>query len=81
MIKLEYNKKFDFDEANASAEDIIKYLASDEKECFAVSNEYEQQIFYDIIVIRYAIKGNRYSQYMTTTIAKDVNDANRCIYE
>ncbi len=29
--KLEYNKKFDFDEANASAEDIIKYLASDEK--------------------------------------------------
>lgn len=73
--KLEYNKKFDFDEANASAEDIIKYLASDEKECFAVSDEYEQQIFYDIIVIRYAIKGNRYSQYMTTTIAKDVNDA------
>lgn len=71
---LEYNKTFGFDEANATAEQIIEYLASDSSECFDINKEYDQQMLYDIVVVRYAIKGNRYSKYMTTTIAQDVND-------
>lgn len=73
--KLEYNDELGFDEANATAENVISYLASSQMECFDVSSEYDQQMLYDIIVIRYAIKGNRYTKYKTTTIAKDVNDA------
>ncbi len=71
---LEYNKEFGFDESNATAEQIIEYLSSDTSECFDISKDYDQQMFYDIVVVRYAIKGNRYSKYMTTTIAQDVND-------
>lgn len=72
--KLEYNKTFGFDEANATAEQIMTYLASNEKECFDVSEEYSKEVAYDIVVLRYAIKGNRFSKYKTTTIAKDVSD-------
>lgn len=72
--KLEYNKKFDFDESKATAEQVMQYLMSDENECFDVSDEYDKETAYEIVVLRYAIKGNRYSKYKTTTIAKDVSD-------
>lgn len=72
--KLEYNKDFGFDEANATAAQVIEYLMSDESECFDVSEEYDKQTAYNIVVLRYAIKGNRYSKYKTTTIATDVSD-------
>ena len=72
--KLEYNKKFDFDESKATAEQVMQYLMSDEIECFDVSDEYDKETAYEIVVLRYAIKGNRYSKYKTTTIAKDVSD-------
>ena len=72
--KLEYNKKFGFDESKATAEQVMQYLMSDENECFDVSEEYDKETAYEIVVLRYAIKGNRYSKYKTTTIAKDVSD-------
>ena len=72
--KLEYNKKFDFDESKATAEQVMQYLMSDENECFDVSDEYDKETAYEIVVLRYAIKGNRYSKYKATTIAKDVSD-------
>ena len=71
---LEYNKEFGFDEANATAEQIIEFLSSDAKECFDIDKSYAQDIRYNIVVIRYAIKGNRFAKYKTTTIAKDVSD-------
>ena len=73
--KLEYNKDLGFDEANATAEQIMQYLSSDERECFDISEEYDKETAYQIVVIRYAIKGNRFSKYKTTTIAQDVSDA------
>ena len=72
---LKYNKDLGFDEANATAEQIIEYLSSDERECFDISDEYDKRTAYEIVVIRYAIKGNRFSKYKTTTIARDVSDA------
>ena len=72
--KLEYNKKLGFDEANATAENVIDYLRSNQNECFDVSDKYDKQTIYDIVVVRYAIKQNRFTKYKTTTIAKDVND-------
>ena len=72
--KLEYNKKLGFDEANATAENVIDYLRSNQTECFDVNDKYDKQTIYDIVVVRYAIKQNRFTKYKTTTIAKDVND-------
>ena len=73
--KLEYNKALGFDEANASAQNIIDFLSSDQNECFDISSKYDTQATYDIVVMRYAIKQNRFTKYKTTTIAKDVNDS------
>lgn len=73
--KLEYNRTLEFDEANATAENIISYLTSNQTECFDVSKKYDAQTTYDIVVMRYAIRQNRFTKYKTTTIAKDVNDA------
>ena len=71
---LEYNKEFGFDEANATAEQIMEYLSSNATECFNIDKSYDQTITYNIVVIRYAMKGNRFARYKTTTIAKDVSD-------
>lgn len=71
--KLEYNKTFDFDEANATAEQIMTYLM--DKDNFGVdASAYDQKIAYEIVVLRYAIKGNFYARYKSTKIAQDVSD-------
>lgn len=70
--KLEYNKKFGFDEANASADNVMTYLM--DEDCFDVDEQYDKEIAYYIVVLRYGIKANRYSQYKTVTVAKDVSD-------
>lgn len=70
--KLEYNKDYDFDEANATAEQVMAYLMS--KKIFGVSKSYDQKIAYEIVVLRYAIKGNFYARYKSTKIAQDVSD-------
>ena len=72
--QLEYNKDFMFDEANATAEQVMEFLKKDEN-CFMVSEEYDEQTAYDIVVVRYAMLANRYTKYMTTTIAENVSDA------
>lgn len=41
--KLEYNKALGFDEANASAQNIIDFLSSDQNECFDISSKYDTQ--------------------------------------
>lgn len=71
--KLEYNKEYEFDEANATAEQIMNYLMT--KEMFGVDESYSQKIAYEIVVLRYAIKGNFYARYKSTKIAKNVSDA------
>lgn len=72
--KLEYNTKLDFDEANATAQNVMDYLKSSQTGGFRVSKKYDEETAYDIVVMRYAINLNRYTKYETTTIAKDVND-------
>lgn len=71
---LGYNKKFMFDEANATAEQVIEYLRKSTNG-FMVSDDYDDQTGYDIVVVRYAMLANRYTKYKTTTIAENVSDA------
>ena len=72
--KLEYNNDLNFDEANATAQNVMDYLKSSQTGGFRVSNKYDEETAYDIVVMRYAINLNRYTKYETTTIAQDVND-------
>lgn len=85
---LEYNKDFNFDEANATAEQVIDFLMHDKKSGFSVYTEedrtgtaedekldfYPKKMAYEIVVLRYAINANRFTKYKPTTIAKDVSD-------
>lgn len=69
---LEYNEKFKFNEASATADQIMEYLMSSKN--YDVSSDYDAQTAYDVVVIRYAMNANRFSQYKSTTIAQNVSD-------
>lgn len=69
---LEYNEKFKFNEASATADQIMEYLMSSKN--YDVSSDYDAQTAYDVVVIRYAMNANRFSQYKSTTIAQNISD-------
>lgn len=77
---LQYNDKYGFNEATATAEQVIDYLKESNNQ-FRLNEwlekyeiTYDEQTLYDLIVVRYAMKENRYSKYKTTTIAENIND-------
>ncbi len=70
---LKYNETFDFDEANASPEQVMEYLMHD-KNKFQVDESYDAYTAYQIVVVRYAMWENRYSKYKSTVIAQDISD-------
>lgn len=86
--KLEYNKDFGFDEANATPEQVMYFLMHDKKSGFSVHTMeektgteaddnidfYSKKEAYEIVVLRYAINANRFTQYKPTTIAENVSD-------
>ncbi len=67
---LAFNKKLGYNEGEASAEDVMKYLQSENK--FGVTGKYKGELAYRITVIRYAMSKNSYQKYISTTIASDV---------
>ena len=69
---LEYNEDYGFDEANATADQIMTYLM--DKKQFGVSDEYSAKTAYKIVVVRYALHANRYAQYRSVKMARDVSD-------
>ena len=67
---LKYNEKYQFNEATATAEQVMQYLCDN----FFIDENYDQRTAYDIVVIRYAMKSTTYSRYQPITIAQDVSD-------
>jgi penicillin-binding protein 2 len=78
---LEYNKQFGFNESEATAEQVMEYLMYDDPNGFFLIKDsdpvetYSDHINYEIVVIRYAMREHRYTQYQSTTIAENVGDA------
>ena len=68
---LEYNDKFGFNEATATAEQVMKYLQTNFD---LIDTEYSQKTAYEITVIRYAMRSTTYSRYKSITVAEDVSD-------
>lgn len=60
------------EQQNATAQDIYEYLAG--KDLFDVSSEYELEEALKIIEVRYALWLNRFQQYISVTIARDISD-------
>ena len=69
---LEYDKDTGVDEANATAEQIMEYLMG--KDNFGISSKYDGDLAYRIVVVRYAMLGNRFARYKEVKIATDVSD-------
>lgn len=69
---LKYDKDTGIDEANATAEQIMEYLMG--KDNFGISSKYDGDLAYRIVVVRYAMLGNRFARYKEVKIATDVSD-------
>ena len=77
---LAYNKKLGYNESEATAEQVIEYLQSEDK--FGIDGNFKGDMAYRITVIRYAMSENSYQKYISTTIAKDdYEDTNDYISE
>jgi len=74
--KLGYNEDLGYDEANATPEQVLEFLKKGSKKVtkFGVSDEYDPELAYKIIVIRYAMSEKAYQKYISTTIATEISD-------
>lgn len=74
--KLGYNETLGYDEANATPEQVMDFLKNGSKRVtkFSVSDEYDPELAYKIVVIRYAMSEKAYQKYITTTIATEISD-------
>lgn len=70
--ELAYNKKLGYNEAKASADQVMEYLMGKKK--FGISDNYQGMMAYQITVVRYAMSENGYRKYISTTIASDVSE-------
>ncbi len=78
---LKYNTEFDFNEQDATAEQVMQFLMYNTKSPgyflypkSASPVEYSDRMNYEITVIRYAMLANRYTKFKSTTIAENVSD-------
>jgi len=69
---LAYNKKLGYNEARATADQVMEYLQSSRK--FGIADDYQGMMAYQITVVRYAMSENGYRKYISTTIASDVSE-------
>lgn len=69
---LKYNKDLGYNEAEATPEQVIEYLASDKR--YGISSKYSEYNKYRILVLRYAIAQNSYQKFILTTLATGVSD-------
>lgn len=70
---LTYNQKAEIDEENCTALEMINYLKGEH--CYNISDEYDDELTYKIIVVRNGIAQNSYKKYIATTIASDISEA------
>lgn len=66
---LTYNEDANIDEATASADQIMTYLM----DRYQISKDYEEDLRYQICVVRYNIGQTSFQKYLGTTIASDVS--------
>ena len=71
--KLGYDEKLGYDLANATPDQVMEYLKTN-KNKFGVSEEYDKELAYKIVVVRYAMSEKAYQKYISTTIATEISD-------
>lgn len=69
---LDFNEKLGFDEATATAEQIVNYLEG--PKVYNISDEFDDELKYKILVVRYSMGQNSYQKYISTVIASDISE-------
>ncbi len=69
---LGYDEKLGYDTSAATEDQIMEYLKNDR---FGVSEEYDAEMAYKIVVVRFAMAQNAYQKYIATPIATNVSEA------
>ena len=67
---LRYNMKYGFNEAEATADQVMMYL----KDAFYIDEEYDEATAYKIACIRFAMKSTSFKRFESTVIAQNVSD-------
>lgn len=67
---LKYNEELKFNEATATADQVMEYLIN----TYEIPKEYSTKIKYEIVLIRYAMKATTFSRATEITIAENVCD-------
>ena len=67
-----YNEKLGFDEATATAQQIIDYLEG--PNVYNISEDLSRDLRYKVMVVRYSMGQNSYQKYISTVIASDVSE-------
>ncbi len=70
--ELTYNDDFGFNEADATADEIMDYLCSDKR--YGIDKKYDPVMRYKIAIVRYNMGQNSYKKYISTIIASDVSE-------
>lgn len=68
---LGYSKKLGYDTSNATEDQIMEYLM---QKRFGVSDTYDAETAYKIVVVRFAMAQNAYQKYIATTMATNVSE-------
>ncbi len=71
--KLGYSKTLGYNQAEATEEQVMEYLKKGSSK-FGVSDDYEEELAYKIVVIRYAMSENAFQKYIFTTIATQISE-------
>lgn len=69
--ELAVNTKLGFNEAKATARQVMEYLMYQKYE---ISKDYEERLAYEVAVVRFGLSMNYYRKYISTTIATDVSN-------
>ncbi|MCR4956305.1 MAG: peptidoglycan glycosyltransferase [Lachnospiraceae bacterium] len=69
--ELGVNKKLGFNEATATARQLMEYIMYNKYE---IDKKYNEKLAYEIAIVRYGMSSNYYQKYISTTIATDVSD-------
>ena len=68
--KLKYNEKYGFNEATATADQVMTYL----KKSFYLDETLDESTAYKVVCIRFAMKSTSFKRFETTVIAQNVSD-------
>lgn len=72
IFRLTSDQELSFKQKDMNADELFEYMCS--SSLFDISDKYTTEEAYEILAIRYELFMKRYTQYLSVTVASDIND-------